>query len=151
MARRVSIRVEGLRDAREMIGAVGDRARRPEAALRSPATLDALQDGERRRFGGRFSPRVTREWAARKRRLGLDSRAMRATGALERTLTRGRPPMVRFSAFNGVLTWGLPARSPVWYAAVHARKPGRRTVVIDKKAKTDITQVVAVWIAQGRV
>jgi hypothetical protein len=149
VARQVNIRVEGLKDAREMVGDVGDRARRPEVALRSGAVLDALHASERRRFSQPWRPGITRAWAARKRREGLDPRVMRATGALERTLETGRPPAVTFRAWNGTLRWGLPARSPVWYAAVQAKR-GRKAVVIDKQAKADIGGRVLVWIVEGR-
>lgn len=151
MARRISIRVTGLRAAQTMIGDVGNRARAPEPALRTDRVMSILHMAEHRRFGQRFSPRATRAWAARKRREGLDPRMMRATGALERTLTRGRPPDVAFKAYNSVLSWGLKWRSPVWYAAVHQKRPGRRVVVIDKRAAGQITDIVTAYVATGRL
>jgi len=145
----VRLKVDGLKDAIERIDDVGDRARKPERALRSDATRRDLRASERRRFRHtRGWKRISPEWAATKRRRGLDPRVMRATGLLERTLTSARPGEVRFTAFNATLTWGLAWRSSAFYAAAQA-KQGRRAVVIDKKARADISERVARYISTG--
>lgn len=144
------LRVDGLRDAIGMLDDVGERARRPEPALRARETLEDLHAAERRRWARRWKP-ISRDWAERKRRQGLDPRVMRATGALHDALTRGEgPPRVTFRAWDGVLSWGVAARSPVWYAAVQ-KKRGRNAVVIDVEARRRIASRVAVYIAEGRV
>ncbi len=150
MARRSVVRVTGVGEARRMVGEVGDRARRPEPVLRSDAVLAELHASEERRFARRWKP-ATREWVARKAREGLDPRGMRATGALHRALTHAQgPPLVRRSAWNGVLTWGIGYRSPVWYAAVQAKR-GRNPVVIDTPARAEIIQLVTRYIARGEL
>lgn len=128
---------------------VGDRARRPEPALRADATKLDLQESERRRFSHRRGwKRTTDDWAREKRRRGLDPRVMRATGQLESILTNAPSGEIRFDAFNGVLRWGLPWRSTAYYAAAQA-KQGRRSVVIDKTARASISDRVSRFIATG--
>lgn len=148
---RVSLKVEGLREARQEVGDVGDRARRPEPALRAPATRLDLQMSERRRFShARGWRRISPEWAAAKRRRGLDPRIMRATGHLESILTNAHSGEVRFDAYNGVLRWGLPWRASAYYAAAQA-KQGRRSVVIDRVAREAIAARVSAYIATGEL
>lgn len=146
---RARLQVEGLREARERLDEVGDRARRPEPALRAPATKRDIQEGQRRRFShARGWRRISPEWAAEKRRRGLDPRIMRATGALESVLTNAPVGAVQFSAYNAELRWGLPYRSSVYYAAVQAKR-GRRAVVIDKVARRAISERVQRYVAEG--
>ena len=145
----IRIRVDGLKEATQRLDDVGDRARRPEPALRADATRRSLRASERRRFShARGWRRISPEWAATKRRRGLDPRVMRATGQLARTLTGAGVGEVRFSAYNGVLTWGLPWRSSSFYAAAQAEQ-GRRAVVIDRRARGEISERVARYIATG--
>ncbi|WP_217913231.1 hypothetical protein [Miltoncostaea marina] len=144
---RASIRIEGLRDAMQRIDEVGERARRPEPALRAPETKFDLQLSERRRFShARGWKRITPEWAAEKRRRGLDPRVMRATGRLESVLTNADAGDIRFDAYNAVLRWGLKWRSTAYYAAAQAKR-GRRAVVIDRQARAAITERVQRYIA----
>jgi hypothetical protein len=148
MARRVLLRIEGLREARERIDDVGDRANRPEPALRSDRVLMALQMSERRKFStGRFK-RDTADWVARKRREGLSPRTMVATGRLKSSLENATPP-VRRTVFNSTLTWGIRGgRTDLYYARVQAER-GRRSVVIDKPARAEIAQRVEDFLANG--
>jgi hypothetical protein len=148
MARRVLLRIEGLREARERIDDVGDRANRPEPALRSDRVLMALQMSERRKFStGRFK-RDTDDWVARKRREGLSPRTMVATGRLKSSLENATPP-VRRTVFNSTLTWGIRGgRTDLYYARVQAER-GRRSVVIDKPARAEIAQRVEDFLANG--
>lgn len=148
---RVRLKIDGLKEAQREIGDVGERARRPEPALRAPGTKTDLQMSERRRFShGRGWKRISPEWAATKRRRGLDPRVMRATGRLESILTNAPQGEVRFDAFNGVLRWGLPWRSTAYYAAAQA-KQGRRAVVIDKIARAAIAERISRYITDGEL
>lgn len=119
----------------------------PEPALGSTQALTAVQAGQRRRFNTRrgWKPATSEKWAKAKRRKGLDPRLMRATGALESALTNA-DSNTQFRAWNMTLTWGLRWRSQVWYAAPNARA-GRRTVVIDTRARREIADLVARYIA----
>lgn len=154
MAIRARLRIEGLAEAMERTDAVGQRARAPEPALRSPGTLRDLQDSERRKFQRGRWPRVTPKWAAEKRRRGLDPRPMRATGLLESALTNATHG-VRRQAFNRTLVWGIrPGRSDIYYAQALAKGVGnppkpRRMVVIDKVARERIAARVQRFIAYG--
>lgn len=148
---RARLQVEGLREAAQRVDAVGERARRPEPALRADATKRDLQEGERRRFShARGWRRITPEWAAEKRRRGLDPRIMRATGRLESILTNAPVGSVRFDAYNGELRWGLVWRSSAYYAAAQAKR-GRRSVVVDKVARQAVAERVRRYIAEGAV
>lgn len=153
MAVRAGLRVEGIREARAMIGAVGDRARRPEPPLRSVATHRDLYASEQRLFrmngGGRWR-RPSGAWVAEKRRRGLDTRTLRATGNLEGFVTSSAA--MTFRAFNGTLSWGIPrGRSDVYYAHTLARdrrgRRGWRMVVIDTDARNRISIRVERYIA----
>ena len=150
---RTSIRIDGQREAVTLLSDVGLRARRPEPALRSDDTLDALQAGERCRFSHRRgwpptrNTKPARAWAARKRREGLDPRLMRATGKLESILTNAQSDQIRHDAFNMELRWGLKWRSVAWYAAVQAAKYKRRSGVVDKRANAEISRIVSDYIA----
>ena len=152
---RARLKVEGLQAAVHRIDVVGERARRPEPALRSRETLQDLTASEKRKFARGGWRRDTPEWIAQKRRRGLDTRTLRATGRLERTLTTGAGGM-RFSAYSSTLTWGIPAgRSDLYYAQVLAKgtssMPARRMVVIDKIAKGLIAERVGRYISDGEV
>lgn len=148
---RTTLAITGIREARERIDDVGDRARRPEPSLRAPGTRRDLQESERRRFTRyRFIP-ASREWVARKRREGLDTRTMHASNRLSSALINAESGSVRMTVFNGTLTWGLKAgRSNTYYAQVQAQR-GRRAVVIDRPARANIAQRVESFIAHGFV
>jgi len=145
---RQSLRIEGLREARRRVDEVGERASKPEPALRSDAVLHALQMSERRKFTtGRF-PRDTKAWVDRKRREGLSLRTMQATGRLRSALENATAP-VRRTVFNASLTWGIRGgRTDLYYARVQAQR-GRRAVVIDKPARREISQRVEDFLATG--
>jgi hypothetical protein len=150
MAVRMRLTVEGLAAARDRVDDVGDRARRPEPALRSAGALRDLQESERRRFSqARGWRRITPEWAARKRQMGLDPRVMRATGRLQSALVNATDG-VRATVFNGQLSWGIRTAPLVRYASAQARQ-GRRTVVIDRPATTSIAERTQRFIADGFV
>lgn len=147
MARQM-LRIDGLPEARKRIDDVGERARRPEPFLRSDKVLLALQMSERRKFTtGRFK-RDTKAWVERKRREGLSTRTMQATGRLRAALENATPP-VRRTVFNSQLTWGIRGgRTDLYYARVQAQR-GRRAVVIDKIARAEITDRGQDFIAHG--
>lgn len=153
MAIRASFKVDGIRETRKRIDSVGQRARRPEPALRSGFTKRDVTASERRRFShNRGWRRLQPSWVQEKRRRGLDPRILRATGQLERALTTGNG--MTFRAYNGVLFWGIPrGRSDLFYAQALAKgtngKRGRRMVVIDKDAKGRISRRVESYIAHG--
>lgn len=150
MAVRMRLTVEGIREARDRVDDVGDRARQPEPALRDSGTTFDLQLAERRRFSqARGWRRISPEWAARKRRDGLDPRVMRATGRLESALTNATDG-VRPSVWNGQLSWGIRSGELVRVASAQA-KQGRRAVVIDRPATASIAQRVQTFIADGFV
>lgn len=142
------LQVLGLREARLRIDEVGERARRPEPALRSPRTLFALQESERRKFStGRF-PRDSASWVARKRREGLSTQTMVATSRLKSALENSTPP-VRRTVFNAMITWGIPpGRTDLYYAGIQAAR-GRRAIVIDRIAREEIAGGVQEFIAYG--
>lgn len=146
---RSTLRVTGLREAQHRIDGVGLRARRPEPALRAPGTLLDLQTSEHRRFTKyRFRP-ATKEWVARKRKEGMDTRTMHASNRLSSALENAEAGSVRFSVFNRTLTWGLRAgRSDTYYAQVQAAR-GRRAVFIDAIARHRIAQRVESFLAHG--
>lgn len=149
---RASLRIDGLPAARKRIDDVGDRARAPEPALRSSGTRMALQLSEQRRFFGgyRFRP-ASKEWVARKRREGLSTRTMVASGRLSSALINAESGSIRFTVYNGVLTWGLrQGRSQTYYAQVQAAQ-GRKAVVIDRIARENIADRVQSFLAHGFV
>lgn len=154
MAIRGSLRVEGIRDAVIRVDDVGDRARRPERALRHANTLQDLKESERRRFARRQGwKKLTPAWVAEKRRRGLSTRILVATGKLESSLTQARNG-VRMTVFNGELRWGITrGRSTLYYAQALARgrpsMPARRMVVIDKPAREAIANRLEEFIAYG--
>lgn len=145
---RQNLTVTGLREAVKRVDDVGERAARPEPALRSPAVLLALQMGERRKFlTGRFKP-ASPEWVARKRREGLSPRSMQASGRLRAALENATPP-VRRTVFNSQLTWGIPGgRGDLYYAVVQANR-GRKAVVLDKPTRVVINDRVEHFLATG--
>jgi hypothetical protein len=148
VAIRARLTVTGVQAAAKRVDDVGDRARRPEPALRSNAALEALKASERRRFShGRGWRRISAEWVERKRRSGLDPRVMRASGALEQALTTGTGG-VRRSVFNAELRWGIRSGEMARYGNVQANQ-GRRSVVIDVPAKAQIAERVQRFIAEG--
>lgn len=150
---RATLRVEGVREARKRVDDVGDRARRPEPALRAPGTKMDLQMSERRRFTRyRFKP-ASPEWVRRKRREGLNPRTMHASDRLSSALENAEMGTVRFTVFNGTLTWGLRhggPGTPGFYAMVQAGR-GRRAVVIDRPARVNIAERVETFLAHGFV
>jgi len=152
---RSSLRVENLKAAQLRLDAVGTRAQRPEPALRAPGTLRDLVASEKRRFTSTIGwRRLTPKWVKEKRRLGLDPRILRATGKLEGALTGGSAAGLTFRAWGGSLFWGIPrGRSDLYYAQSLAKnRPGRRgrkMVVIDKQAKTNIAIRVERYVQDG--
>ncbi|HEY3021808.1 MAG TPA: hypothetical protein VGJ32_16535 [Solirubrobacteraceae bacterium] len=153
MAMRARLRVDGLEEAAARLDDVGDRARRPEPALRAPGTLEDLQRSERRKFARGGWRKASPEWVDRKRRAGLDTRTLRATGRLESALTNATHG-VRATVFNAELKWGIRAgRSEIYYAqplaAGASGMPPRRMVVIDKIARGNVAERVERFIADG--
>lgn len=154
MAIRARLTVDGLKEAALRVDEVGDRARRPEPALRDDATLLDLQMSERRKFARGGWRKITPRWAQQKRAAGLDARTMRATGRLESALTNATHG-VRATVWNSTLTWGIRAgRSDIYYAQPLAKGVGtppkaRRAVVIDKPARASIAARVEHFIAYG--
>jgi hypothetical protein len=152
---RTYLRIEGLPQTRRMLTDVGDRGRRPEPALRSRATLDLLTRGEAEQFAsGQGWPRENRAWASEKRRRGLDPRVMRATGRLERALTRGGGAGLTHTAYDGVMRFGIPrGRSDIYYAQALAKRRRRRyrSVVIRPATRDAIAFVVLRYIDVGAV
>lgn len=147
---RASLRIEGLKEAQLKVEKVGERARFPDMVLRSPGVRRALQESERRRFSRyRFRP-DSKAWVARKRREGLSSKTMIATGRLKSALENAnRSEGVIHEAYRSILTWGIVAgRSDVYYAAPLA-KGGRSAVAIDRLARIDIAERVQHFIAYG--
>lgn len=145
-----TLKVTGLRETLLRIDEMGDRARHPEPALRAAGTRRALQESERRRFSRyRFRP-DTKQWLARKRREGLSSRTMVASGRLRAALINAnRSDGVILEVRNGLLTWGIVAgRSPIYYAKPLADQ-GRKAVAIDRLARVNITDRVENFIAFG--
>lgn len=142
------LQVTGLREAIHRVDEVGERARRPEPALRSPEVLFELQEAERRKFAtGRFKP-DTKAWIDRKRREGLSTRTMVASGRAKAALENAMPP-VRRTVFNSMITWGIPpGRSDLYYLSVQAHR-GRRAVVIDRPAREGVANRVQNFIAYG--
>jgi hypothetical protein len=156
MAIHSRLTVTGLKEATSRLDDVGLRARRPEPALRSDATLHALQDSERRKFNRGGWRRDTPKWIGQKRRRGLDARTLRATGRLEAALTSGKGRAgITFTAYNATLKWGIrPGRGDLYYAQSLAKGSGhakvkRRMVVIDKPARGEINAIVGNYIATG--
>jgi hypothetical protein len=152
---RARLAIEGLKDAVGRVDLVGERARRPEPALRAPQTQLDLQMSERRKFARGRWRRDTPEWIKEKRRRGLDTRTLRATGRLESALTNATHG-VKVTVFNGELRWGIHAgRSDIYYAQPlakgHGHTPPRRMVVIDRTAREDIALRVALYILDGEV
>lgn len=156
---RARLKVDGLAEAVRRVDDVGDRARRPEAPLRAPATLQDLQESERRKFARGGWRRDSPAWIKRKRLSRLDPRTLRATGLLESALANATHG-VKATVYNGVLTWGIRAgRSDIYYAQALAtgwttssgRVPARRMVVIDTKAKDRIAARVERYVAYGEV
>lgn len=147
--------IQGLAAAQQRLTAAGSRARRPEPALRSRATLQALRDSETRRFQANRFRANSPKWQQYKRRHGLSPKRLQASGLLRMILTAGTwgttNSAVAFSAWNGVLTWGLKGgRSPVFYARIWAdRDRRRRPVYIDKRARVDIGDIVMRYVVEG--
>lgn len=156
MAIRARLSVDGLREASLRLDDVGLRARRPEPALRSAATREAVAASERRKFDRGSWKRDTAKWASYKRHHGLDARTLRATGRLEAALTNPAGSAgVSFTAYNATLKFGIrPGRSDLYYAQALAKGVGhaktkRRMVVIDKPARAEIAGIAERYIATG--
>lgn len=151
---RSRLEVTGLRENVDRLDDIGDRARRPEPALRSPQTLERLNASERRKFARGGWQRDTSAWIARKRREGLSARTLVAHGELERALTRGAGPGIVFSAYNAELKFGIRAgRSHIYYAQALAKgvrgRRKSRMVVIDRQAKVEIATSVERFVVTG--
>jgi hypothetical protein len=149
VAARSGLRVQGMREARKRLDDMGDRARRPEPALRARETLLDLQMGERKRFSSSAGLRgISGEWRQRKRELGLDPRVMHASNRLEAALENANDG-VRLTVFNAELRWGFRGTNDVArYASVQANL-GRKVVVIDRDRRRAIAERVERFIALG--
>lgn len=149
---RGSLLIEGLPEAIRRVDEVGHRARFPEPALRSPGTLMALQESERRRFSKYRFKADTRAWVARKRREGLSTKTMQASGRLKSALENANMGEgVRMTVFKSFLTWGIRAGSTdLYYAGIQAKR-GRKAVAIDSLARIDIAERVQHFISYGFV
>lgn len=149
---RGTLLVEGLPEAIHRLDEVGYRARFPEPALRAPGTLLALQESERRRFSKYRFRADTRAWVARKRREGMSTKTMQATGRLKSALESANlSEGVRLTVFKSLLTWGIRAGATnLYYAGVQAKR-GRKAVAIDALARIDIAERVQHFIAYGFV
>lgn len=159
---RARLKVEGVSEHVVELGRIGDRARRPEPALRARQTREDLQDASRKRFR-RGLRRASRAWILEKQRRGLSTRTMHATGAAMLALTNNSGPArgaVTFNAFNAELRWGVKrGRSDLFYIQVHAggyttkkgRQAPRRVVVIDKPARESIAERVVTYVHTGRL
>lgn len=154
---RARLKVDGLAEAVQRIDDTGERARRPEPALRSDATQYDLQLSERRKFQRGGWRRDTPGWIQEKRRRGLDTRTLRATGRLEAALVNAVPP-VKMTVWNNTLVWGIRGgRTDLYYAKALAkgyqsskgRVPARRMVVIDKEARGKISARVERYVLVG--
>lgn len=151
---RARLEVTGVRANVERLDAIGDRARRPEPVLRSPETLARLNAGQRRKFLRGGWQKDTPAWIARKKREGLSTRTLVATGRLESALTQGAGSGVMFSAFNAELRWGIKAgRSDLYYAQALAKgvrgRRKSRMVLIDKVTKAEIAVSVERYVVTG--
>jgi hypothetical protein len=150
MAIRATLKVDGLKEATLRLDDLGGRARHPQPALRHGNTTLDLQKSERRKFarGGwrKDSPR----WIEQKRRAGLDTRTLRATGQLQSAMENATHG-VRATVVGPDLRWGLlRGRSDIYYAqALALGPPARRMVVIDKTARDAIATRVQSFIAFG--
>jgi hypothetical protein len=154
---RARLHVEGLEAAIARLDEIGDRARAPQPVLRSPGVKFDLQQSERRKFA-RGGWRVdTPTWIATKRRRGMDSRTLRATGRLESAMVNATDG-VDARVTGTVLTWGLKQwRSRIYYAAPlakgwntgHGQVPKRRMVVVDPVAKVSIAGRIGRYITDG--
>jgi hypothetical protein len=153
---RSRLEIEGLPAATRRFDDIGLRARRPEPALRSKATLGALKASEQRRFARGGWPRDTPKWIREKRRRGLSDKTLVATGRLERALESGAVAEgISFSAYDSTLYWGIKGgRTNIYYAhplakGVGHKKVKRRMVTIDRQARVVIVTYVQNYIATG--
>lgn len=147
---RYRIDVDGIVEARKRLDGVGERARRPEPALRSDAMRRAFNANEERVFAGNRFPRNTRKWDARKRRKGLSSKRMQASGLLRRILTTAAyRQSVHWHAFNGVLTAGLKDGPHVahYASALVKRDRKRRVVKATRRFRPDAAAIVERYVA----
>lgn len=153
MSIRATLKVDGLKDATTRLDDVGQRARKPQPALRHHLTQRDLQLSERRKFARGGWRRDTPRWTAQKRSAGLDTRTLRATGLLESALVNATHG-VRARVVGPDLQWGLLAgRSDIYYAQALAKgsasMKARPMVVIDPIARESIAQRVQSYIADG--
>lgn len=151
------LRVDGLKEAVKRTDEIGERAKFPEPALKAEGTKHDLEASERRLFESqRGWRRDSPKWAQEKRKRGLDSRVMHATGRLSKALESGTGGVV-FRAKGGTLWWGIPGgRTDVFYAAPLARGVGhkkvkRRSVVLDTEARGRIAVRIERYVADGIV
>lgn len=156
---RTRLTVEGIADAGAEFTAMGKRARRPEPALRAQATRRDLQAAAGRRFR-RGLRRDTPETILRKRRRGLSTRTLVATGAAEAAIVHNREPAassVTFQAWDAELRWGLRGRNALYYMVVHARGytsggrrvPARRVIVVDRPARESVAGRVVRYVSEA--
>jgi hypothetical protein len=147
--RRFTIKTEGFRQARQRLDSVGDRGRNLRPAFEVSITY--WQQSERRRFASaRGWRKVSRNWTEAKRRRGLDARAMRASGQLERALVNvDRSKGVVARATEDALFVGVqPGASDIHYARYQA-KQGRQPVRFDTQARKDTSETVMEYVSSG--
>jgi hypothetical protein len=150
------LQVDGLRETMTRLDAMGERARRPEPALRARGTQTDLEQSEKRRFDKQKGwAKLSKRWVREKRRRGLKSGTLRATGRLERALTNTVKSLgVRLNVFNSVLEFGVRrGRSDIYYAQPLAtgtsRMKPRQMVVIDEIAQIGISERVRLYIVDN--
>ena len=144
------ITVNGVEGTEMMIREMEERAINPGPLLRSIAVKDWLEESaERRMEHYPFKP-VSASWRAAKARRGFSPKTMHATDALARALERTTRD-VRLDAHATTLTWGIKPTSDLWMRTHIQATRGRRAVVIDASAQTNIVIGIAKYIAYGQI
>lgn len=154
--------VQGFREARTRIDAVGVRARAARPALTSPYTRRDFEQSSGRRFA-RGLRRDQQDWVVEKARRGLSTSTMEASGDAKEAIVHGkgrRAGDIEFTGNNVEVRFGVKrGRSGLYYLQVHDKgyrtsrgaTPKRRVVLMDKKARERISQRVETYVAEGRV
>ena len=147
------LELRGIDEAADRLEDTGDRAAHARAAM--DKIVDALIEGEQslwRRNGGggkkKWAPN-TKSTLASKIAKGLDPRPMRATGALERSLTVKHAPNQLLKIDNNSMEFG----TKLFYAQFSqlAKNPARRRIVLDiaAKQKRTIREIILDHIVHG--
>lgn len=141
----ISIQVKGAVEAARDYHAKAKRAGDVRPAMER--IKDFWLQSEQRQFSsGKGWPDikpVSREW---KMKRGLDPRVMRATGALERTLTRPNQPGQIANTFSTGMVVGIaPAFGKYPFILAH-KWP---LVGFDDKAQSDATELLGRWLQEG--